>query len=389
MNSAGRKRSFGVTQKDIAKALGVSQAAVAYALSVDKQHRIPRETVEKIHAKAQELDYRPQRHARILREGRSRTVGAVFYSGPYHAPQERVRYLAKQCISKGYQLIATDLNWFGENERGAEDYLLGAAVEGVILCNVMIARKTNWVEFFASRGVPVVALSSAVEGDVDRVRADLENAFEVMTRHHLDQGSRKIRILVSSSREGRIVESIREPVVRRIRGFVAAIQQAGGVVNMDRETWDIIGLVKSDAKKHRPGGVVGEVYYPVNEDLTHAESIYEVGYQQTKQMIVDGDLPDALLCSNDQMAVGAMSALIEHGVDVPGRIRVSGMDNFPFSKYCGIPLTTMEQPSEKMATWAIDRLVHLIECPEARGFREDKLFLCDLLIRNSTNSNYS
>jgi DNA-binding LacI/PurR family transcriptional regulator len=94
-----------------------------------------------------------------------------------------------------------------------------------------------------------------------------------------------------------------------------------------------------------------------------------------------GELPDALVCANDQMAIGALRTLAERGIRVPDDIAVVGFDDiFPASLY-DPPLTTVHQPIRKLAEVACDRLAERINDPTLRPKQE--LLPTELVLRSS------
>src|SRR5690606_8087936 len=92
----------------------------------------------------------------------------------------------------------------------------------------------------------------------------------------------------------------------------------------------------------------------------------------------------SILCSNDQMACGVLSACVQRGVPVPEAVRVSGMDDAPYARYGAVPLTSIAQPSGEIARWAVERVVHPIENRAERHPPREREFPCRLVIRQST-----
>lgn len=370
---------FGPTQKDIADVLGVSQSTVALALSEKHRHKLLPETVTLILAKAEELGYRPQRFARILRKGRSHTIGTVYGSGIYHAPLERAKFLARSAIKAGYQLVAADLEWFGGDSVAAQDYLLGSAVEGVVLCNIHEKIASSWIRFLRERSIPVVSLSSNVPDEVDHVYADMENAYAEMTRHHLALGSRRLTLLFAYW-DGREYMDPNSSSVRRAVGFCKALQEVGGSLVAEEVTRRVLGV--PDDLRVGSGEIFAEILYPTRpEGLGDA---FEYGCYWTEQRIVSGNLPDSVICSNDEVAAGVLTVCLRKGIPVPQKLKISGADNASFSRLCGIPFTTVHQPSCDMAEWAIRRIVELIENPEERKRPQRRHFPCEIIVRQST-----
>jgi len=79
-----------------------------------------------------------------------------------------------------------------------------------------------------------------------------------------------------------------------------------------------------------------------------------------------GPLPDAIVCANDQMAIGALRALTERGIRVPEDVALVGFDDIFPASLCDPPLTTVLQPIRKIGERASDRLIERITEPTLR-----------------------
>ncbi len=370
------KRQFGPTQKDIAAALDLSQSAVTLALG-DRPHKLPPETVARIRAKAEEIGYRPQRMARILRNGRSHTIGILFQSGPYHAPQERVKNLAQGAIKAGYQLIAVDLDWFSNDAWAAQDYLLGAAVEGVILCNLLLEPPEGWLEVFRTRSIPVLALASSVPPGMNEAVVDIKQGVQQMTEHHLAQGARDL-VLLLPYRDARYSGPLGKSIAERVGGFTAAL--GGAVFAPEESAARLLGF--STSLQSSATGVAGRIIYPTK--TREIQDVFDLGRLEMQRLLRDKSFPHSVVCANDEIAAGALSTCIQRKIAVPETVLISGVDDAPFSRSCGIPLSTISHPSRDITRWAISRIVELIENPVLREEPQIRRFQCKLILRQST-----
>jgi LacI family transcriptional regulator len=89
----------------------------------------------------------------------------------------------------------------------------------------------------------------------------------------------------------------------------------------------------------------------------------EPGRRATEQLL-ERARPDALLCANDLLAVGALTALREAGLHVPGDVALVGMDNSALSEVTWPTLTTVDLGSAERARIAAELLLERIERPE-------------------------
>jgi LacI family transcriptional regulator len=94
-----------------------------------------------------------------------------------------------------------------------------------------------------------------------------------------------------------------------------------------------------------------------------------------------GPLPDAIVCANDQMAIGVLRALAAHRIRVPEDIAVVGFDDIFPASLCDPPLTTVHQSMRKIGERACDRLIERIADPALRPRVE--LLPTELVIRSS------
>jgi LacI family transcriptional regulator len=92
-------------------------------------------------------------------------------------------------------------------------------------------------------------------------------------------------------------------------------------------------------------------------------------------------LPDAIVCANDQMAIGVLRTLTAHGVRVPEDVAVVGFDDIFPAGLTDVALTTVHQPMRKVGERACDRLIELIAEPALRP--EIEVLPTELVIRSS------
>jgi LacI family transcriptional regulator len=106
------------------------------------------------------------------------------------------------------------------------------------------------------------------------------------------------------------------------------------------------------------------------------------GYEATVRLLAAGPPPDAIVCSSDLSAVGALQALREGGVSVPGDVAVTGFDDTVLAVSCDPPLTSVRQPLEELGTQAVQELSAAIErhLPQPRSV----LLKADLAVRESS-----
>ncbi|WP_262403579.1 substrate-binding domain-containing protein [Actinomadura sp. CNU-125] len=115
----------------------------------------------------------------------------------------------------------------------------------------------------------------------------------------------------------------------------------------------------------------------------------EWGETATARLIAEGGPPDAIVCADDLIALGVTRACRAHGVDVPGRVQVTGYDNIEFARLGEPALTTVDQPRERIAAEAV-RLLAAAAADgadrEARGPSAHISLVPSLVVRDSTRA---
>jgi DNA-binding LacI/PurR family transcriptional regulator len=98
---------------------------------------------------------------------------------------------------------------------------------------------------------------------------------------------------------------------------------------------------------------------------------------------LDRAQPDAVICANDYTAAQLMITLNEFGIQVPGQIRIAGLDDVKYAKLLQTPLTTIHQPCQEIGSAALMAMLDRIARPLApsRDVRVD----FQLMIRKSTD----
>lgn len=91
------------------------------------------------------------------------------------------------------------------------------------------------------------------------------------------------------------------------------------------------------------------------------------GYEAAKELISRGDLPRAIICAYDSMAIGAIRCLLDHGLRVPEDVAVLGSDNIPEGAYLNPPLSTVSSRIDDLCSIAADVILKKINDEETKG----------------------
>ena len=91
---------------------------------------------------------------------------------------------------------------------------------------------------------------------------------------------------------------------------------------------------------------------------------------------------DAYFCGDDVLSVGAVSAIHDRGLTVPGDIGILGFNDMEIAGWNNIELTTIRQPIPEIVAAAIDRMVSILS-EDGAGAPADQLFPCDVIERGT------
>lgn len=332
------------TIKDIAKKLNISVSTVSYALN-NGPRSVPDEVKRRVLEAAQELRYRPNRVARNLVTRRSFTIGIV----PSEATNDIVLSPYLQSSLNGIVNTAEthhyDVLFFTRYDqketRVMTDVLLDGRVDGLIF--LAPPSPAPVLEIIADYGMPHVVIAGESALNSPQFRADNESGVNAALTHLWDLGHRKIGHLY-----GRL--HMEDGLLRR-NSFCAFLADKGIVVN---EEWMASGN------------------FTVHE-----------GYVGMKQILDNRELPTAIFCANDEIAVGAIRAIREAGLDVPTDISIVGFDNASHSTVSTPTITTVRQPVQELAAEATKALIQLIDGEE---LRPTPVLPTELIVRESTTS---
>lgn len=343
------------TQIEIAKLAGVSQRVVASVVGRvgSGGPRVSEATRERILAIAQELGYRPQRQAQLLRGVKSGLIGVVNNVTLHQVNVEKAYHASLAIHRAGYGLLAQEVVWHNEKDTAQSvEMLLDARVEGVLLT---IDAGGHYCESLQKAGIPVVSLGSPQGNDVPFVAPDHRQGMRDLAKHLFSLGHRRLVMETTMNTDSGRNWGMSE----RLAGFLEACEQAG--------------LEQGDRRVIRQPFREASFDYP------------EMGRQVARMMLdAEEGLPDVLLCQNDLHAAGALKYFSENGIDVPGRLALTGFDNTAIGRHLAVPLTTVEQPAIEMANCAVELLVGLIRGEKSPASIPQATFLpCELVVRES------
>jgi len=191
-----------------------------------------------------------------------------------------------------------------------------------------------------------VLLCSVPRGsEIDSLTIQNSRGAREMVAHLVSRGHRRIAIIKGSARNYDAAE--------RLRGYRMALREAG---------------IAPDSSLEREG------------DFTEA-----AGYTAGLKLLALQSRPTAIFAANDSMAIGALSALRESGVQVPEEMAVAGFDDIPLARYMDPPLSSVHVPICELGARAVELLLHGITHKNDHTRRRERV-PTELVIRRSTGA---
>jgi len=327
-----------VTIRSLAKYLKLSPAAVSMVLnSTPKSKRFPEKTRNRILAAAAKFNYRPNFVARSLRKQQTFTIGVL-------VPE----------VSEGYAALVL---------AGIEDYLLQA---GYFYFVVSHRHKTHRLEQY-----PRLFMERLVEGIIAVDTTELPLIPNVPTT--VVSGHRRMPGITNVVLDHRKAASLAlEHLLQLGHRRIAFIK--GQPFSSDTETrW---ASIREAARK------LGLTIDPELVTQLQVDSpTPEPGYDVTKSLLAKHRHFTAMFAFNDISAIGAIRALLDSGIKVPGEVSVIGFDDIQNAAFQNPRLTTIRQPLRRMGELAAETLLKRIN-----GGEYPKIVAVEpeLIVREST-----
>ncbi len=307
-----------VTIKDIAKAAGFSHITVSRALN--NNDNVRPETRDKVIEVASRMGYTPNMNARSLVLKRSFTIG-LFFSSITRGTSPEVFYelveKVNRDVDKDYNIVVKGIDSLTNvNKLAHTNY------DGILLFS-QSSRDAGFIEEVIARKIPLVVINRRVE-DVDNISFNDEAGAYLILKELLEHGHRRIGFLMGAATS--------TATQRRMEGYRKALEEVG--LTMDES------------------------------DVSNGEITYDFGYSVTKALLIQRNGMTAVCCMNDDIAIGAMKAVKESGLSVPGDISVCGYDGTKVAAMLEPALSTVRRPVTRAAEMALEILFQRIGSKE-------------------------
>ena len=306
-----------VSIKEIAERAGTSVATVSRV--INQNGRFSKETEERVRRVIEEFDYHPNNVARALRQDRMRVIGVVLpdITSAYFAGI--ARSIEETLLDRGYMAVLCDT---GEKEQIEAQYI-----------NMLTAMRATGIIYISER-------QTTTRLDVPVVYVDRRPGNGSMSPGSCFIGS--------DNRRGGYLAAER---------LIAAGRRSLAVVMHRKELDTQRDRYEGFCRAMRENGVGGG-----QPQIWAADEVdYQNGFSVTEKILAAPQIPDGIFYSSDVLAIGGVHCLDYHGIPVPGRISVIGMDNIPLGEQIRPKLTTVNQQYERFGRLAASSILDIIE----------------------------
>ncbi|HEX2949847.1 MAG TPA: LacI family DNA-binding transcriptional regulator [Armatimonadota bacterium] len=309
-----------VSLKEIAKEAQVAPSTVSIILNGRSSSvRISPATVERVKAIATRMGYSPNRVARALSMGSTMQIAlwVPHLKEPYYA--EILDTIFDNLKASGYDMMVSDAyvvdGWQAHLARLAQ-----WPVDGIIACDCP-AFVDAYITLAGNRRKPIVSVGANFSNNVDTVALDLYTGEQNAVEHLLSQGRKHIACILPQ-----------------------------------------YGFSEMSDPRHRAYADKMKQYQLHEEYLLLPDYTPYTAYKITKDYLTTHTSIDAIICFNDDMALGAHRAIMELGIDMPGRIALIGHNGIRDCDYVFPRLSTIVHPRQQMCelAWKVlqDRIAY-------------------------------
>ena len=305
---------------DVASRAGVSTSTVSHVLNGTR--KVSPASVQAVQQAIQALGYIPNTLARSLARSSTSTIGVAISALSNHYFSETVHAIESECAKHGYMMLFVDTHDDPEQELRVVTALHHRRVDGVILAP---SNDSKALEYLRTNQIPAVLVDRMMSAQFDQVGVENTQATQALITHLIGHGHRRIGFIA-----GRTGFSTTD---ERVAGYKAALQAAG--LAFDPQL------------------------------LVNGGSNTEPARQATVQLLGLDAPPTAIMAGNNLMTLGAMHALRDAQIEVPGQMALVGFDDFDWADFFVPRLTLIAQPVNDLGARAVHLLLQRMATPEA------------------------
>lgn len=316
------------TIKDIAIALRLSTSTVSRALRDAAD--IKTDTKQAVKALAEELQYQPNRVALSLLNRQTHTIGVIIPNLDY-VLATMVKGIDEVALEAGYTVMVCQSDESYGREMVNSKRMLESLVDGFLVSVSSETKVYEHIKKIQGKKLPLV-LFDRVSNHIRAPKVRLDNIDGGMqaTNHLLEQGYKRIAILAGP--ENLNISN------KRLEGYLLALKQHG--IRPDKDL------------------------------IIHCDFNREYAYEATKELLNMRRRPDAICTISDRMAIGAMLAIKEKGLNMPNDIGLVGFNNEPVTSLVTPTISSVELYAYEMGKATARLFIEMLHSDEDRSDEE-------------------
>ena len=340
-----------ITIKDIAKIAGVSHSTVSRSLNDSSEISV--KTKDRIKKLAEEMGFEFNNNARSLSTKKTGTIGLIFDKG---FDDENASFFFSRLLKElRYSLEKASFDVildFRQNpftgKNNIKKLINGNKIDGFIIADEYIEEED--LQFIKEKKVPTVFVHNRPQHQkkykLDYVLTDHFKGGYMATEYLINQGHKEIITFTH-----KVYKKEYSEFEERTKGFLKAMSDNGHKVS--------------------------------EKEIYRDEISFEYGRKKIKELIKKGKKFTAIYAQTDLLALGIIRGLKETGIKVPEEVSIIGYDNIEFGKFSEPELSTIHQPTGKLAEEAVKLLIEKLSVNYAM-IEKNIIIEPDLVIRNST-----
>lgn len=328
-----------VTIKDIAKIANVSIATVSKVIN-EKTHDISAETVKHVESILESENYVPNHHARSIKTNETKTIGLVIPDIRNAFFTDIARGAEDESFANGYSIFFASSDDKIDKEIKIINSMAANRVDGIII--VGSNERDYEKESKLSISIPAISIDRIINYQfiVSNIFTSNFHGAQLAVNHLLENGHKRIVNLAGPTNN--LVSN------ERVSGYKTELENHN--IEIDEKL-----IISGD--------------FSISSGYERVMAMKNIDFT-------------AIFASNDMIAIGAISALVERGYKVPEEVSVIGVDNIELAKHANPPLTTINQDSYRMGRLAVKNMIQHLKGRKQAGAIE---LTQEILIRDSVS----
>jgi LacI family transcriptional regulator len=326
--------------KDVAKRAKVSVATVSHVLN---NTRFVSEKLKiKVMKTIEKLDYEPNIMARSLRLKSTGTVGLIMPDSSNILFAEISKVIEGILFSLNYNTMFCNSGYDSKKELEIIKTFRSKRVDGIII--VPVDKSNININKLAASDIPTIILDRKIPGtDLSTITVDNEFGVYEATKYLISLGHKKIGYINRKSPHSHSID--------RLKGYKKALKDSGIEIK--------------------------------NNLIIKGGFNYKDGYDTMEILLKNKLAFTAIITFNDTAAIGAVRAILDSGLEIPGDISVIGFDDVPICQYYNPRLTSIHYPINEISEAVTSILIKLIQKNQPKSF-QNIVIAPKLIIREST-----